>query len=211
MPRRYVFHDRIEDYLADELLLLALNAYLCNPTSFDLLFTSMFLNNFGKAVICLFGVSTLCSAGNINCEGSVECGDDGIDNAMGHIQTKLQAAIAAGDGGLHYGPHSMVLVLIISFETKLTITAAQIACDCNGEAGFPIPNAGVCAFFQKGASGTIKEVSGYVAHLQKHNCVNCGSYATNGKNINDGELTVNYVDMPHCCKAGIAGTHICHN
>lgn len=176
----------------------------------------MSVTNLSKAAICLLGMTAFASAGGINCEGSSECGASGFHNAMGNIQTTMQAAISAGSGNLNYpegrtSPSQPSIPLSRSASPTMLINrTGQIACDCNGNPGGIDPSAGICAFFQNGASGNLQTASNLVAELQQHNCVNCGSVATtDGGDISNGELTVNYVDNPGCCTAGEGGAHVC--
>lgn len=57
-----------------------------------------------------------------------------------------------------------------------------------------------CAFYQNGASGTAQDAYDQLQGLLDHGCTVCGSIPTNdGNNVDDGELTVNYVSDP-CCE-----------
>ena len=88
----------------------------------------------------------------------------------------------------------------------LTIeTVVQIACQCSGDRS----SGTFCAYFQTdGASGTLQTASDFVADLQKHNCVNCGSVTTQGKSdISAGGLAVNFVGTSDCC-AGQGETYL---
>lgn len=57
----------------------------------------------------------------------------------------------------------------------------------------------VCVFFQYGASGNSSVALAKVNELIKHGCGRCGSAPTNTEWVEDGELTVNFVEHP-CCK-----------
>ena len=56
----------------------------------------------------------------------------------------------------------------------------------------------LCAFYEGGASGTVKEALEHVHNLQQHGCITCGSDATNGFEVSGGRLTVNVVHDPKC-------------
>ncbi|CEJ80552.1 hypothetical protein VHEMI00728 [[Torrubiella] hemipterigena] len=67
-------------------------------------------------------------------------------------------------------------------------TAKQIAC-----------TGSICAYFQKGASGTAARASELLGQLLDHGCKKCGSIPTEaGNDVNKGELTVNYVSHQDC-------------
>nr|POF01276.1 hypothetical protein CFP56_21224 [Quercus suber] len=107
---------------------------------------------------------------DINYELSSVCHLAGNGNGMGHVQDGLQAAINAGYGNTFYA------------------TGANIVCYCKKGA-----TDGICAFFQNGVSGTVSDASRNVQELQNHNCVDCGSVATDGSSsVSNGELTLNY-------------------
>ena len=50
-----------------------------------------------------------------------------------------------------------------------------------------------CVFYQKGASGTLKEALGYVDDLLNEGCQVCGSVPTSSDDVDDGELSVDYI------------------
>ncbi|EFX06550.1 killer toxin, kp4 [Grosmannia clavigera kw1407] len=78
------------------------------------------------------------------------------------------------------------LVDEISPRNRHYSTGEQIA--CSGD---------ICAFFQKGASGSAEEASALLQKLRNHGCKKCGSVPTgSGNNVDNGELTVNYVSSP---------------
>ncbi|SPJ72614.1 related to KP4 killer toxin [Fusarium torulosum] len=67
-------------------------------------------------------------------------------------------------------------------------TGQQVA--CTGD---------TCAFYQSGATGTADDVSWALQALLDHGCKKCGSVPTqDGNNVDDGQLTVNFVSEPSC-------------
>lgn len=78
------------------------------------------------------------------------------------------------------------MVLILNY-------LAQIACT-QGNSG------SICAFYQSGASGSARDAFGHIQQIIDHGCSLCGSVPTQeGNNVDDGQLTVNFVSDP-CCE-----------
>ncbi|KAL2628949.1 hypothetical protein R1flu_013635 [Riccia fluitans] len=124
-----------------------------------------------KAVALLLCVLLLSAAGNtsalgINCRGSSNCAFQS-SHTLSEINTKVQAI---PDGNI--------------FSNGVHIT-------CVGN---------ICAFLQNVASPgtkTAAQIKGYVTNLLNHGCNVCGSDPTEpGNNVNNGQLTVNYVSNP---------------
>lgn len=61
------------------------------------------------------------------------------------------------------------------------------------------PYGGVCAFYQS-LSGRVKgrDAKHHMQQIIDYGCNVCGSVPLDGKNVNKGELTVNYVFYPAC-------------
>ncbi|KAF4445487.1 Killer toxin, Kp4/SMK-like, core [Fusarium austroafricanum] len=113
------------------------------------------------------------SALGINCRGSGACNFN--DASLDTVLTQAKQLQANGQGGHNWAEH------------------VQIACS-KGQWG------SVCAFFQSGASGTTDRVVELLQGLKDHKCTQCGSIPTqDGNNVDDGQLTVNYVENP-CCQ-----------
>ncbi|MCJ1454365.1 hypothetical protein MMC28_004718 [Mycoblastus sanguinarius] len=105
-------------------------------------------------------------AQGINCEGNGNCASQG-DNALSQVHDKILA--------LNQGQ---------SFSNGQHIA-------CAGNTG------NACAFFQNIAgTQTAGQAAGYVANLLNHGCKACGSDPTDGSNVGNGELTVNWVSNP---------------
>jgi len=125
-----------------------------------------------KAVALLLCVVLLLSAaGNtsalgINCRGSSNCGFQS-SHTLSEINTQVQAI---PDGNI--------------FSNGVHIA-------CVG---------GICAFLQNVASPgtkTAAQIKGFVTDLLNHGCTVCGSDPTEpGNNVDNGELTVNFVSNP---------------
>ncbi|KAK7056931.1 hypothetical protein VNI00_002649 [Paramarasmius palmivorus] len=57
----------------------------------------------------------------------------------------------------------------------------------------------LCAFFQRtGTNNSGATAKRLVQGLVNHGCGKCGSNPTDGGNVDNGELTVNYVNSPVC-------------
>ncbi|KAL1964723.1 hypothetical protein VTN77DRAFT_6749 [Rasamsonia byssochlamydoides] len=108
-------------------------------------------------------------ATGINCEGSSNCDVQG-KTALSELTTMFEAAIQN--------------------ETLASITYSsgeQIGC-------VPVSLGAICAFYQAGASGNIRNALGYIEQLSNHGCKTCGSVPTKpGNDVSQGMLTVNYV------------------
>ncbi|KAG5659119.1 hypothetical protein KAF25_000321 [Fusarium avenaceum] len=120
-------------------------------------------------------ITTLLSAASalgINCRGSGWCN---INSAsLNNVLTKAKQLQARGQGDHHWGE------------------GVQIACS-GGQWG------SICAFFQSGASGNTDRAVELVQGILDHGCTQCGSIPTEeGNNVDNGQLTVNYVENP-CC------------
>ncbi|KAK5990863.1 hypothetical protein PT974_09138 [Cladobotryum mycophilum] len=119
-------------------------------------------------------ISTLIASAaalGINCRGSGGCPLN--DASLGDIKTQLQQLQAQGKGGKNYG------------------SGVQLACT-SGKYAY------ICAFYQNGNGGTVDNAVNLVQGLMDHGCSQCGSNPTDGKDVGNGELTVNIVGNP-CC------------
>ncbi|EFX06369.1 killer toxin, kp4 [Grosmannia clavigera kw1407] len=118
------------------------------------------------------------SALGINCRGSSLCSGE-AGGKLSKILSEVRGVINQGHGNHRYN------------------TGVQIACASANLGSF-------CAFYQKGASGTANQAAAQLQKLIDHGCSGCGSIPTSsGNNVNNGELTVNYVSAP-CCRTGDA-------
>ncbi|MCJ1350775.1 MAG: hypothetical protein MMC33_000756 [Icmadophila ericetorum] len=54
----------------------------------------------------------------------------------------------------------------------------------------------ICAFYPNVASGTAGNAATYLQNLLNHGCKKCGSDPIDGNNVNNGELTANWVSNP---------------
>ncbi|CAK7275089.1 hypothetical protein SEPCBS119000_006502 [Sporothrix epigloea] len=108
----------------------------------------------------------------INCRGNDLCNKDA--GQLFEIRDQISDMINAGNGGRYFGEMN------------------QIACS-SGRSNT------ICAYFQKGASGSAVDAYNHVQNLLNHGCRICGSDPTQpGNDVNNGELTVNIVDNA-CC------------
>ncbi|KAL6859421.1 killer toxin [Trichoderma novae-zelandiae] len=115
-------------------------------------------------------VSKLSKRLGINCNGSSTCGVGGIANTpAGHIDDLKDAIAGAGDGVWSNGQ--------------------QIGC-------VPHATGRLCAFYQNVGDRTFttQQTLMYLDWLTDHGCTVCGSVPTDdGNNVDNGELTVNFV------------------
>ncbi|CAK7269827.1 hypothetical protein SEPCBS119000_003770 [Sporothrix epigloea] len=108
----------------------------------------------------------------INCRGSTVC--SGAENGLQTIHEQISDMVNSGNGGRWFNEGDM------------------IAC-------YGFQTGSICAFYQKGASGTAQQALDHVQKLLDHGCRACGSDPTqDGNNVNAGELTVNAAGSP-CC------------
>ncbi|CEJ80553.1 hypothetical protein VHEMI00729 [[Torrubiella] hemipterigena] len=116
------------------------------------------------SILSIAALISSVAAGGINCNGSGACKAN--DAKLSDILNQINQIKAQGNGGHNYG------------------TGIQLAC-ADGQYG-PI-----CAYYQKGASGTADRAAGLVQDLINHGCKQCGSIPTEpGNDVNKGELTV---------------------
>ncbi|KAL7809321.1 killer toxin Kp4/SMK [Trichoderma aethiopicum] len=115
-------------------------------------------------------VSKLSKRLGINCRGSSTCGVGGVANLpAGHIDDLKDAIAGQGDGVWGNGQ--------------------QIGC-------VPHVTGRLCAFYQNVGDRTFttQQTLTYLDWLMDHGCTVCGSVPTDdGNNVDNGELTVNYV------------------
>lgn len=106
----------------------------------------------------------------INCRGSSTCGVGGIGHSPAGTLQQVRDKVAAGLKGVwSNGQH--------------------VAC-------VPHATGRLCAFYQNIGSRTFNRGQSltYLGYLLDHGCRVCGSVPTDdGNNVNNGELTVNYV------------------
>ncbi|KAK5988805.1 KP4 killer toxin [Cladobotryum mycophilum] len=106
----------------------------------------------------------------INCRGSSTCGVGGIGHSPAGTLQQVRDAVAAGPEG-SWG------------------NGQQIAC-------VPHATGRLCAFYQNvgGRRFSKGQSVSYLDGLMGHGCRNCGSIPTDdGNNVDNGELTVNFV------------------
>ncbi|KAF4445485.1 killer toxin, Kp4/SMK-like, core [Fusarium austroafricanum] len=111
----------------------------------------------------------------INCRGSGFCSLS-PNGSIQKIKEQIGVIIADGQGDRHFD------------------TGAQIACTNADQGSF-------CAFYQSnGASGSANDAFTHIQWIIDHGCKLCGSVPIHdGNNVDDGQLTVNYVSDP-CCE-----------
>lgn len=122
--------------------------------------------NVSLIAISPMGVTAL----GINCRGSISCGEFGPGNALAIIREKVKNLPA----------------------TATYVEGQQIAAVNVGD--------GSCfaAFYQKTGGRQFSQYNTwwYLNALYDHGCRKCGSIPTDsGNNVNNGELTVNYVSV----------------
>lgn len=108
------------------------------------------------------------SALGINCRGSALCSSNG---AAGNLINLKAIVDGIDDRDRSYGE------------------GQQIAC-----------TGSICVYYQNGVGGTAGQASDLMQRLLDHGCTKCGSCPTDvdGNNVDDGELTVNYVSHQDC-------------
>ncbi|CAF9930084.1 MAG: hypothetical protein ALECFALPRED_004512 [Alectoria fallacina] len=118
---------------------------------------------FSAMVFAAIGIAGSVTALDINCKGNGNCASQG-DDALTEVHNKI---LALGQGS--------------TFSNGQHIA-------CAGGTGQ------ACAFYQNlVGTQTAAQAAQHVANLLDHGCKTCGSDPTDGSNVSNGELTVNWV------------------
>ncbi|KAJ3545522.1 hypothetical protein NM208_g1370 [Fusarium decemcellulare] len=116
------------------------------------------------------GINYLTKRTGINCRGSSTCGVGGIGHFPNADLKDVRDAVASGEEG-NFGNNE------------------HIAC-------VPFVAGALCAFYQNIGDRTFTkdQTVAFLDQLRAHKCNKCGSIPVdNGNNVDNGELTVNYV------------------
>jgi hypothetical protein len=127
--------------------------------------------NFGSAILTGVMFGRVALAEGINCHGGANC-DTAPDNPS--LTTIRDLINGANDG-------------------RIYTSGQQIAC-----ADEDFFSGAICAFLQDGAAEYGYQIKALAQQLVDHGCSTCGSTPVDGNDVNNGMLTVNWVQNS-CC------------